>query len=865
MSNRHAWLTWLVCFVVKHPRRVLLVWFVLAAGSIWLAATRLGVTTDTNTLFSASLPWKQQDRIFNNEFPQFSNLIVAVVDGATPEQVQETANALAGGANQDKTHFTLATQPNALPYYSKNGLLFLDPKTLAPLLDQIVDAQPFIGQLSADPSARGLLAALSLIGEGALMGQMDLSADAGSLNAFHQALQAEVSGHGQPLSWQQLLTGAVGDIEGSYSFVLLHPKLNYGALEPGGNATAALREIARSLPDVKSGAVRVRITGDVPLADEEFASVVQGAAWGLAASLVLVVIWLTLAVRSPRIIVPIVITLLSGLLVTTGFAAAAVRTLNLVSIAFAILFVGIAVDFAIQFSVRFREAKFSGRGDRDGLIATTQRSGVQITVAAAATSAGFLAFVPTDFSGVAQLGLIAGVGMLIALVATLTLLPALLLAFKPPSEAEEIGYSWAQPWDARIEAARGPILGLFIGLAMAGLMALPRITFDSDPLHTKDPTTEAMRTLADLMQDPVTNPYTIAVIEPNQAQAEAMAAKMRLLPHVQVVLTEASFVPADQKEKLALLADAQSVLAATLSPGTAAPVTPADLRMAVTSTANELQKAAAKLGKDSAVALIAGDLTQLEHVSDQRLMAMNADLTRFLPGELDSLRTALSAGPVTAADLPPEVTRDWQAPDGKVRIEVVPTADARGGDGLRQFVAEVRTVAPNAGGSAVTIVASADTIVDSFRQAAISAMIAIAVILLVTLRRLRDTALVMAPLLLASVLTVLLMLMLGRGLNFANIIALPLLLGVGVSFNIYFVMNWRAGLTAPLGSPTARAVMLSALTTGTAFGSLALSRHPGTASMGVLLLLSLASTLIATLWFVPALLAAVGPAKKEIT
>jgi len=275
-----------------------------------------------------------------------------------------------------------------------------------------------------------------------------------------------------------------------------------------------------------------------------------------------------------------------------------------------------------------------------------------------------------------------------------------------------------------------------------------------------------------------------------------------------------------------------------------------------------LEKAAMKLPPDSPLMSIAGDLAKMDGFSDQRLMMMNADLTKFLPTELSSLREALSAGPVTAADLPPEIVRDWQAPDGQARIEVVPEADARAGDGLRRFVAAVRQVAPNAGGSAVTIVASADTIIASFRQAAISAVIVIALILLVSLRRLKDAVLVMAPLLLSSVLTVVLMLVLGRGLNFANIIALPLLLGVGVSFNIYFVMNWRAGLILPLGSPTARAVMFSALTTGTAFGSLALSGHPGTASMGVLLLLSLAATLISTMVFVPALLAAVGKPKR---
>jgi predicted RND superfamily exporter protein len=161
----------------------------------------------------------------------------------------------------------------------------------------------------------------------------------------------------------------------------------------------------------------------------------------------------------------------------------------------------------------------------------------------------------------------------------------------------------------------------------------------------------------------------------------------------------------------------------------------------------------------------------------------------------------------------------------------------------------------------VVIAATSSTIVSAFRTAAIGALLAILVILLLTLRRIVDVLLVMAPLLLSALLTLYFDVLLGLPLNFANIIALPLLLGVGVSFNVYFVMNWRAGLTAPLSSATARAILFSALTTSTAFGSLALSSHPGTASMGVLLLISLACTLIASLVFVPSVLAAVGPPK----
>ena len=194
-------------------------------------------------------------------------------------------------------------------------------------------------------------------------------------------------------------------------------------------------------------------------------------------------------------------------------------------------------------------------------------------------------------------------------------------------------------------------------------------------------------------------------------------------------------------------------------------------------------------------------------------------------------------------------------PDGRARVQVLPNVAARDSEGLAAFVAQVTASVPQAGGSAVTIEAASGTIVGAFRTAALAALAAIAVLLAVSLRRPLDAALVMAPLLLSGLMTAIAMVLLPLPLNYANIIALPLLLGVGVSFNIYFVMNWRAGQVAVLGSPTARAILFSALTTGTAFGSLALSAHPGTASMGMLLITSLLCTLVASLIFIPALLA----------
>ena len=838
----------------RHAVPVLLGGLLLAVLCTWLAVTRLGVTTNIDTLFAASLPWKQREYELKRLFPQNNDMLVAVIEGDTPEAADATAAGLERALRANPAQFLTVRRPDASPFFDRNGLLFLDRPVLAALMDQTIDAQPFLGQLVADPSARGLFAALALVGMGVEQGQ-DLRPFEPALRGFHDTLAGAAAGRAKPLSWQRLLASQAAELGGPYRFVLAQPKLDYGALQPGAAATATLRAAAAAQEFVAAGQARVRVTGSVPLADEEFATVAEGAVAGLIGSLLLVAGLLFLAVRSWRLVAPIVLTLVLGLLLTTGFATITSSPLNLISVAFAILFVGIAVDFAIQFAVRLREEQLHEPALLHALAGTARKAGGQIAVAAAATAAGFLAFVPTAFVGVAELGVIAGGGMLIAFACTLVFLPAALAVFRPRAGGAEAGFPWAAPLDHGVVRARWVVLALFATLAVAGLFALPRLQFDSDPLHTKDPNTEAYRTLTDLAANPVTNPYTIDVLT-TPAEAAAVMQRTRALPLVSQVITLTSFVPEDQAEKLALIADAASILGPTLAPrAPAAPVTAADIRLAARAALSQLARAVPRLPANHPLADIAADLRTLEAAPDAVLLATNAALTRFLPQQIARLRAGLSAGPVTTADLPPDLARDWRLPDGRVRVQIAAKPDAASGDGLRRFVEQVQAVVPDAGGTAVTVAATADTIIEAFQRAAAGAVLAITVILAVALRRVRDVALVLLPLLLSALMTVLVAVLLPLPLNFANIIALPLLLGVGVSFNIYFVMNWRRGLHNPLQSPTARAVVFSALTTGTAFGSLALSQHPGTASMGALLLLSLACTLLASLIFIPALLA----------
>lgn len=854
----------IVDFCSRHAWFVIILYLFLAALSVFITSKKLDITTDTTKMFSTNMAWKQRSDWMGKHFPNREGILVAIVDAKIPEEREESAELLAQKLNQDHQHFYFARSPESNPYLVQNGLMFLDPPVLDQTLNTIIRAQPFLSSLAADPSARGLFNTLGMVVEGIKEKQVDLKQYTDELNGFAQTLEKAAEGKSEPFSWEKSLSGELSDLAGKYQIVLAKPKMDLNSLQPSGEAVQSMRKAISENPYVQRGDVKIHITGDAKINDEEFSTVMHGMVAGLFASFVLVAGWLFLAVRTWRLILPILYVLFIGLILTTGFASLAVGTLNLISVSFAILFVSIAVDFAIQFCVRFRgqevDSIASDTEKNKVLIALTNTgydTGHQIFTAAVAAAAGFLAFTPTNFIGVKQLGLIAGVGMMIALICTLTLLPALLSLLRPKIVQKLAGFPQLKPLDVKVRRYRWFILAFYTVVAAIGIFFLAdqKVTFDADPFHTKDTHSEGMQALQLLMNDPNSNPYTADVMAKSPEEAKNLANRLEKLPSVRNVIWLGSFVPEDQQVKLPMLQSAASLLLSTLS--NASPKlrpSPVELRQSMQKMLDGLNTVQDSIPVNSPLNRIRLALQKIVMMSDADLLKINDDLVRFLGFQLHHLELMLKPSAVTIADIPAELADDYRTHHGLYRIEVYPKGTNLNNKQIANFVKEVRTVAPEAAGTSVDIIESARTVVHAFIIAAVMAIITLAIIIFIALRRLLDMCLVLMPLLLSVLMTIIVIVLVHQPLNFANVITLPLLLGVGVSFNIYFVMNWREGLSNPLSSPTARAVLFSALTTGTAFGSLAASAHPGTASMGLLLLISLGCTLIATLTFVPALL-----------
>ncbi|MCW2286133.1 hopanoid biosynthesis associated RND transporter like protein HpnN [Rhodoblastus acidophilus] len=842
----------LVAFCARRKWITLLVSLALAVAASWYAAGHFAMSTDLNTLISPDLPWRKREMALSKAFPQRQDTLLAVLDAPSPEHANAAARGLQAALQAQPAHFSDVRSLETSEFFARQGLLYLSTTDVSARMAQLIDAQPFLGALARDPSLRGLAGALALMAQPPAETAQSTAELAKPLASVAEALQASRAGKASEFSWSALFSGAPPSIQDKRRFLQVSPKLDYSELEPGAAASDALRATARNLELTPEHGYRLRLTGDVAMQDEEFGTLAEGAALnnGLMVAAVLLILWR--ALRWGRLIFAVMANMVVGLALTAAAGLAMVGVLNPISVAFAVLFVGIGVDFGIQFAVRYREERFQHLGLDKAIDKAGAGASLPLSLAAAATAAGFFSFMPTAYRGVSELGLIAGVGMILAFCSSVTLLPALLAILKPPAETAPVGYAFLAPIDRFQTGHRKLIISVAVGLALLGAPLLAQVRFDSNPLNLRSAKVESVSTLLELAGDPRNAPNSIEILTPNLAEAEALAQKLRALPEVDTVSTLSSFVPEDQQTKLAAISDARDLLASSLS---IKPIpAPGD-----SEDVEALRQAAQKLALAPGLETMARALGDLAASPPEARDRARRDVITPMLALLADLKTSLNATAIAVEDLPDEFSRDWIARDGRARVEAWARGDRNDFDNLRKFSAAVRAIAPDSAGAAVSILESGDTVIKAFAQAGALALVSITLLLWLALRRFGDVALTLAPLLLAGVYTMEICVLIDLKLNFANIIALPLLLGLGVAFKIYYVMAWRAGAAELLQTSLTRAIFFSAMTTATAFGSLYLSNHPGTSSMGELLALSLATTLCAAVFFQPALM---GPPRK---
>lgn len=835
---------------------VVVLGLLLAVGAGYYTSRHFIINTDINSLIAQNLDWRQRDQQFDKAFDRDAT-ILAVVEATTPEMATAAADALFAKLKDNKTDFQSIQQLGTGEFFEKNGLLFLPTEEVGKITGQFESAAPLIEIMAGDPSIRGLTGALETGLAGVKRGQVKLDSAERPFNQIAGTVETVLNKGDASFSWRELVSDKPLEDTDKRAFIEFKPILDYNALQPGKRATDAIRKAAVDLDFATKYQARVRLTGPVPIANEEYATVQEGAVVNGIGTVLVVLLILWLALHSAKIIFAVFVNLFVGLAITTAAGLMTVGSFNLLSIAFAVLFVGLGVDFGIQYSVRYRSERYKHDDLTGALVLGAKRSAVPLSLAAMATAAGFLCFLPTAYKGISELGQIAGVGMLVAFVSSITVLPALLKLLNPPGEMEPVGYAFLAPLDHFLEKHRVLVVGGTLLLAVAGLPLLYFMKFDFNPMNLRNPKAESIATFLDLRKDPNTGANAINVMTNSEEQAKQVKAKLEKVPEVLRAMSLDSFVPEDQQPKLKLIAQGAKILNPALNPDQidAAPSDQENVE-SLKSAADNLRRTAGDAKGPGAVASrrLADALEKLANSDEAtRNKAQDVFLTP-MKIVFDQLRKAMQAEPVTLQSLPPDLVSAWKSKDGIIRVEAQPKGDPNDNDTLRKFAAAVLEAEPTAVGGPVSILKSGDTVVNAFIHAGIYALLVIGLLLWITLRRIVDVLMTLVPLLVAGAVTLEICVLIGLPLNFANIVAFPLLLGVGVAFKIYYVVAWRSGRTNLLQTSLTRAIFFSAMTTATAFGSLWLSSHPGTSSMGKLLALSLVTTLAAVLLFQPALM-----------
>src|SRR5438477_1612721 len=332
-------------------------WGVVAAAAVLTAfcafytARHFSIATDVRQLFPTNLAWAQRATHYMAAFPQYDML--AVVSAPTPELADVAGAKLTGALRADSAHIRALQYPQGDPFLARNGLLFLSVPQLVQTTDSMKNAAPLLGALAQDPSLRGIFGALSA----STAGSAGMPGGAGSLaapmNALSDTLADVLAGRPAHFSWRNLLNGSPATAADLRRFIEISPVLDFKALQPGRAATVSIYQTARKLGLDKNEQARVQVTGIVPMNDAQFATLKENAALNAVFSIAAVLLILWLALHSWRIILAVAISVACGLTWSAALGLSLVQSLNLISVAFFVLFVGLAVDFGIQFSVRY--------------------------------------------------------------------------------------------------------------------------------------------------------------------------------------------------------------------------------------------------------------------------------------------------------------------------------------------------------------------------------------------------------------------------------------------------------------------------------------------------------------------------------
>jgi hopanoid biosynthesis associated RND transporter like protein HpnN len=892
-----------VNMALRFPLAVIGVALLGVVLSLLFSARHLEFYTSHLDLVSSGNRYKQLDQTFSREFDDVPERVIVVIQSQDRGRAKAFATALAkrweSDPNIDKVLYRIP-----LESLQDKALLFLNAEELAGLQETLEQHQEIFREFAALPTLENLFALVNRETTRAMVSQVftgfleDEKAEGVPLDLrFLLAMLRQLNRHLDPQQpyqspWQEFFTsgadaashdGFLWSDDKQLLFVLANPKTDAGDFNRFRNAVAQIRQDVRELqgtyPDVEVG-----ITGKAVLESDEMSAAQRDMTIATVISLIGVAVLFIAFFRGVVRPALSIITLIIGLGWSLGFTTLTIGHLNIFTIVFAPMLIGLGIDYGIHFTTRYEAERATGRNVRQALEHTFVGTGGGIVIATLTTAMAFYALVLGDFLGLRELGFMTGSGLMLILLATFTCLPALLVlderwrTVSAPSSrvrrAEESGgyveRLYRFPWVGLAASACFVILSL---------LALGKVGTDFNLLRLQSERNESVIWAQRIFDSTRRSVLTGELMAQSLEEVERKVAALSRLPSVEKVDSILSVIPEDQQRKLALIDGLRPLVGeVTIQHPDAESVDIAALRSTLQRLNAKIEEGQGSTQSSEEEAL-RQDLREAQRLitrflyatrqlppaeTQQALVTLQRELRGDLADKLAILQRSLRAEPVTIQELPRELQARYVGKTGKFRLFVFPAENVWEPQPLARFVKDLQAVDADAFGAPVTNFEYIETIKQGYEEAGVYAMSGIVFLTLLMFRGALPTVLALVPLLVGSVWTLGLMALFGVQFNMANLLFLPLIIGIGIDNGVHIVHHFRAtekyeGERVPLARSTAKAITLAALTTIVGFGSLMISSHHGIYSLGLLVSLGVGSVLIASLTTLPSLLAILGP------
>lgn len=871
-------LQWLWQVLQRHPRRIVLLHLALAVVCAVLAP-RLEVRSELTDLVGEDLAYYRLHLAFLQEFPGQDELL-AVVESSDPQRNRQFVERLAAKLRAEPAWFTNTYYKADLDTLGPKGLLFLPQTNLVSIREQLRNYLPLIQSATTATNLESLVSLVNARFRAAITNRAgdteELARVTPALGRIIDQALHSVTHVGIPPSpgvttlFRDDLTMAgqyLSFASGRYFALTTQPVDRSRLPEAVQRLRVLIDQTQNEVPGNNAG-----VTGPPVLRIDERDQVGRDIFMASLLSLVLCLAIFVFGYQETGRPLKAMAVLLFGTLYAFGIAEALIGHLNILSITFVPILIGLAIDFGVHLITRYEEDLRAGRSITVAMRRAIVFTGAGVLTGAAATAAAFFAMAFTNFKGIREMGLISGLGLLICLPPMLLLLPLWLLrgrqnvldqqSVRRSSRRERFEQSW-------LTRPRRTVL---IGLALTALALtqVPRLRFEYNPLELQSRGLASVELARNLIHTGDRSVLYAAVTAGSLEEATALEQRLRELPSVASVESIGRFLTGDQQAKLGLVRDIRQLIAEVQLPERDhGPLNLHNLGESLFTLQGYLGLVAGHLER-TGQHVMAGELAQARRKADELYQRTRHGDTNTVSARLEIYQRALltdvretlanlshqdDRSPLQLTDLPLNLRNRFIGQSGRLLLRVYPREDVWQRPAQERFVTELRTLAPDAIGTPVLLYEYLGMLSRSYREAVVYAVIMMVVLIWLHFRSLVSVLLALLPVLLGVSWLLGIMGLLGIAFNPVNVMTLPLLVGIGVTNGIH-ILNRYAEERCPsmLARSTGKAVIVSALTTMSGFGSLMLAKHQGIASLGYVMVIGVFACLVAALAFLPCLI-----------